>query len=332
MEVVLLVALLEEDLTGFGRPLLAVRGQPRDLLVAQPRKRPMQVRRLIGQLLAGGVAAHASRARPCRGAVNQLGSAMARPICGTVTTLMVEHFGAPSSPRDMRAFELTGRRATDDLAGRTVWCAFGLPQARDLAAALLQRLDWTADEGLSTGRMQVRADEPLRQLARRLDEMLRGRAAGAAELGRAEQEVYADGVEGGESLVGAQVRAGDVVVVHDPLSAALAAAIRERGAHALWHVTIAGGRPAEAARDFMRRFTGPIDAYVITRRRSMTAVMPGADVVARLEFGAEHPSEQGHHSRTEEVGWSALVADVVNGDRHQTVGGTRHARPGVAPR
>jgi trehalose synthase len=258
-----------------------------------------------------------------------------------VTTLLVEHFGVPSSPRDARAFELTGRRATDHLAGRTVWCACGLPRARGLVGTLIERFEWAADEGVSTGRIDVQGREPLRNLAGRLDEMLRARGRPDAELGAAEREVYADGVDSGEALVGDEVRPDDVVVVHDPLSAALAAAIRDRGAHAVWHVTVSSGRRAQAARDFIRRYADPIDAYVITRRRpvgrglveeSMVAVMPGADVVATRELGAEHPSDREHRFRTEEVGWSALLADVIGEDRRQTVGGTRQARPHVAPR
>jgi trehalose synthase len=258
-----------------------------------------------------------------------------------VTGLLVEHFGVPSSPRDARAFELAGRRATDHLAGRTVWCACGLPRARGLVATLIERFEWISEEGISTGRIDVEGHEPLRALAGRLDEMLRAGAPPAPALGAAEREVYSDGVASGEALVGEEVRPDDVVVVHDPLSAALAAAIRERGAHAVWHVTISGGRGAQAARDFIRRYSEPIDAYVITRRRavgrglveeSMVALMPGADVVATRELGAELPSDHEHRSRTEEVGWSALLADVISEDRRQSVGGTRHARPNVAAR
>jgi trehalose synthase len=258
-----------------------------------------------------------------------------------VTSLIVEHFGVPSSPRDARAFELTGRRATDYLAGRTVWCASGLPRARGLVAALVERFEWVSDEGVSTGRIEVQGREPLLELAGRLDEMLRAGARDDPGLGATEREVYAEGVDSGEVFVGDQVRPDDVVVVHDPLSAALAAAIRERGAHAVWHVTISSGRAAQAARDFIRRYTDSIDAYVMTVRRPvgrglveerMAALMPRADVVAALELGAEDPRDQEHRSRTEEVGWSALLADVISGDRRQTVGGTRHVRPTVAAR
>jgi hypothetical protein len=253
----------------------------------------------------------------------------------------VEHFGVPSSPRDARAFELTGRRATDDLAGRTVWCVCGLPRGRDLAARLAKRLEWAGDDGVSSGRVGVEGHQAFQELGRRLDEILHGRPPEPSELGPADAEIYDDGVRSGESLLGDGLGRDDVVVLHDALSAAVAEAIRERGAHAVWHLTLSAGRPAEAAHDFLRRHTGFIDAYVTTWRRpvgrglveeSITAVMPCADLVAARRLGAEDPRDEDHRLRTEEVGWSALLADVVRGDRHQTVGGTRGARPGVAAR
>jgi hypothetical protein len=111
------------------------------------------------------------------------------------------------------------------------------------------------------------------------------------------------------------VRPDDIVVVHDPLTAAGAEAIRERGAHAVWHV-LAPREPAPA-----------IDAYVMTGRTGdgaqiLLAVMPRAGIVAAKEI-------QGGYR---DVGWTSLLAHVVRTDRDECVGGTLHARPAVAPR
>jgi hypothetical protein len=112
------------------------------------------------------------------------------------------------------------------------------------------------------------------------------------------------------------VRQDDIVVVHHPLTAARADAIRERGAHAVWHV-VAPREPAPA-----------IDAYLMTGRTAdgaqiVAAVMPRAGIVAAKEI-------QGGSYR--DVGWTSLLADVVRTDRDECVGGTLHARPAVAPR
>lgn len=114
----------------------------------------------------------------------------------------------------------------------------------------------------------------------------------------------------------ADVRPGDIVVLHDPVTAAPADAIRQRGAHAVWHV-MAPRDPAPA-----------IDAYVMTARTAdgaqvVAALLPGAGIVIAKEMRGD---------TYRDVGWSSLLADVVRTDREECVGGTLHARPAVAPR
>ena len=114
----------------------------------------------------------------------------------------------------------------------------------------------------------------------------------------------------------ADVRPDDVVVLHDPLTADPADAIRQRGAHAVWHV-MSPHEPAPA-----------IDAYVVTGRtpdgaQVVAALMPGTGIVIAKEMrGAGY----------RDVGWASVLADVVRTDREECVGGTLHARPAVAPR
>jgi hypothetical protein len=64
----------------------------------------------------------------------------------------------------------------------------------------------------------------------------------------AAREAYASGAGRAEALIGGTVAPGDVVVLHDALTVALARAVRERGAHAIWHVRSARGAQAPGAR------------------------------------------------------------------------------------
>ena len=182
--------------------------------------------------------------------------------------------------------------------------------------------------------LEVPADARLRDLAERLDAMLEG--SSPSGLGAAERELCAEGVSGSEELVGA-VGPDDVVVVHDTLTALLAEALRERGAHAVWHVSFAPApSPAAvaAARTFLRRYTSLMDAYVMTWSppagrtgavvERIAALMPSTDAVAAKDIPATYA---GGEPRL--LGWSTVLADVVHGDRAETVGGTRHPRPTV---
>jgi hypothetical protein len=256
-----------------------------------------------------------------------------------VTSLTIDHLDPPSTARRMRAVEAVRRRALDELSGRTVWCASALPGRRASARRLRASLQWAGGGGLRSGVLEVDADERLRDLAQRLEAMLEG--SSPSSLGDAERELCAEGVRVSEDLVGA-VSPDDVVVVHDALTALLAEALRERGAHAVWRVsfTPAPSRPtaaAAAARTFLHRYTSRMDAYVMTwspydrRPRAVVeriaALMPSTDAVAAKDIPADYAGGE-----PRQLGWSTVLADVVNGDREETVGGTRHARPRVPVR
>jgi hypothetical protein len=126
-----------------------------------------------------------------------------------------------------------------------------------------------------------------------LERLLRGRAAVRA---------YADALVGPE----------DIVVLDRP---PLAPAVRERGAHAVVRV-----------RELPGSLTGAVDAYVIgwigpgPLMCHLAAVMPHAGRVAEKDMGA--PGD--------ELAWGSLLADVVDADREERVGGRRHVRPAVA--
>ena len=216
-----------------------------------------------------------------------------------MTSVVIEHFRPPTSVSDERSLRFRHERAADALAGRAVWCAAPLPPA--------------------TAQLEVAADEPLRHLAERLDAMLNGVAQGIAELGPEEREICAQAVRDPEP----GVRRGDVVLLHDALTALLAQAVRERGAHAVWCVGVAGRTPGRASYEawsFLRSHTAGVDAYLMRWGDGMAAVMPSADLVtidAEPDMG---------------LMWMSVLADVVSGDRDETVGGTLHPRPVVAAR
>ncbi|HEX7300827.1 MAG TPA: hypothetical protein VF257_17640 [Solirubrobacteraceae bacterium] len=251
-----------------------------------------------------------------------------------MTSLTIEQLGLPSSVRRMRALDAARERAADELGGRTVWCATALPGRRAAAQRLRASLQWGG--GVVTDLLEVAADDELRSLAERLDAMVEGGAA--SRLGAADAEICARRVRESEELLGA-VAPDDVVVFHDVPCALLVQAVRDRGAHAVWHVHLAAaprGPMADAVGAFLRRYTPGIDAYVTATSPSMrrgapveriTAVMPSADVVATKEIPSPFASGE-----PRQLGWSSVLADVVHTDRDETVGGTRHPRPTVAIR
>jgi len=58
------------------------------------------------------------------------------------------------------------------------------------------------------------------------------------------------------------------------------------------------------------------------------AAMPSPGLLAAKEIAATGAEAQALHNR----GWSTLLADIVDRDRGECVGGTLHARPAVPAR
>jgi hypothetical protein len=207
-----------------------------------------------------------------------------------------------------------------------VWCASASPRGRDEARALEGRL--RAGGGLDAASLDVDAGAWLRGLAQQLDALMT--PLRSAPLGVAQRAGCAEAAAAGERAVGSDVRAGDLVVVHDAVAALAAQAFRARGAHVVWLVDPAVGT---AAVDALHRYTGDVNAYISSsvRRgpagqvvRHVAALMPGADVLAAKQVVDPDPGDM--------LGWRSALADVVTDDRDEHVGGRRHVRPAVAVR
>ena len=251
-----------------------------------------------------------------------------------MSTLAFERFAAPSSRRAARTRERARGRAFDELAGRAIWCASALGAGRAPAEAMRACLGRARPDDVAVGLLEITPGEPLRSLAERLEAMLRGVEAEDAMLGRDDRRLCDEGIADAETQFAGTVRPGDVVLLNDSVTALLAGAVREQGAHAVWYVAMPpAGRRASAAeaRQFLDRYIAPLDAYLISRRRSLgrgrtvdriEALMPSARVVSAKESEASR----------DDLGWPAALADVVHADREETVGGTLHARPAVAAR
>jgi hypothetical protein len=254
-----------------------------------------------------------------------------------MTSLLIEHFDAPASTRDVRAMGAAEDRVGDVLAGRTVWCAMALAAASQAAQQLRARLEGAGPQ-VAAEPLFVDAGDQLRSVSERLDGMLVGARHPGAGVGSAEQELYADGARGGDELVPDSVVAEDVVVAHDALSALVARAARERGAHAVVRFRVAAGEGTSALRalDFLRSFTSGVDAYVLTwlergprgeAVERVAAAMPSAGIVAAKEFPLRLSGDQERR-----LAWRMALAEVVRSDRGECVGGRLHPRPTVAAR
>jgi hypothetical protein len=104
----------------------------------------------------------------------------------------------------------------------------------------------------------------------------------------------------------------------------------------VWRISVGSRQETVVATwRFLHRSPPRLDAYVTgwrppaSRRfaRGLAALISSPDVVCAKELeAAAGPTSY------EAITWISLLADVVESDRHDRVGGTLHARPAVAAR
>lgn len=245
-----------------------------------------------------------------------------------------DRIGVPIGLRERRVLAWLRSSAGDALAGRRVWGAAALSGGH----AAGWRLRNLLKDDLEIDPLAVEAAEPPARLARQLDAMLAGVSL-PQSLGAAARAAHARGAELAEPALSGRVRPGDVVVLHDCFTVSFAAALRDRGAHAVWHLRRRSGSPAPSVRaaiDFLARSGGAaLDAVVVDERvgiggpERVTALVPASQLIDIREVPLGDDA-----ARAERVAlaWISLLGDVVEEDRADRVGGTIQARPVVAAR
>jgi hypothetical protein len=245
-----------------------------------------------------------------------------------------DRIGPPAGLHERRVLAWLGSRAGDVLAGRVVWCAAALPGGHTAG----RRLGELLHGGLNIAPLPVEAADPPAELSRELEAMLAG-VPSPRSLGAAARTEYVRGAELAESSLVGRVRRGDVVVLHDCFTVSFTTALRDRGAHAIWHLrrrSRSGAPCVRAAIDFLDRGGGgAVDAVMIDERvgidgpERVTAFLPGAALLDIREV-----SGGGDASRAGRVAlaWTSLLGDIVEADRADHVGGTIRVRPVVPAR
>ncbi|MEZ5115392.1 MAG: glycosyltransferase [Candidatus Nanopelagicales bacterium] len=130
-------------------------------------------------------------------------------------------------------------------------------------------------------------------ITKRLHHRLHGSEGDGGPLGQAEHEVFDRVSRANSDELAATVVAGDVVILHDPQPAGLAAAVRSWGVPVVWrcHVGVDfRNEYTDEAWDFLRPYLEPsVDAYVFTReayapdwvpRDRLAVIKPSIDPLA----------------------------------------------------
>jgi trehalose synthase len=152
------------------------------------------------------------------------------------------------------------------LAGSAVVCVSSTPAGGGVAEMLRVLLPYVRGVGIDVRWLVIEGDERFFAITKRLHNHLYGDEGDGGPLGREEHRHYEAVLRANAAQLANAVRPGDLVIIHDPQPAGLAAAMRRR-ARVVWrcHVGVdAGNARTEAGWEFLRRYVEPrnVDAYV----------------------------------------------------------------------
>ncbi len=132
-------------------------------------------------------------------------------------------------------------------------------------------LPYARGAGVDARWLVIEGDERFFAITKRLHNHLYGVAGDGGPLGEDEHRHYEAVLRDNAAQLAGAVRPGDIVVLHDPQPAGLAAAMHQRGARVIWrcHVgTDTANERTEEGWEFLRRYLEPpvAEAYVFSRR------------------------------------------------------------------
>jgi len=188
------------------------------------------------------------------------------------------------------------RSVRDRLARRVIWNVSSTAIGGGVAEMLQSLLAYTRSMGIDTRWLVIGGTEEFFRVTKRLHHALHGSAGGGATLDAEAHLVYERTLERNAQEMSALLRPGDVVILHDPQTAGLAASARAAGAHVIWRCHIGSDRPDEQTREgwaFLEPYLKHASYFVFSRESYVPdSCDHGRSVVIQPSIDAFSPKNQ----------------------------------------
>ncbi len=182
--------------------------------------------------------------------------------------LPIERF-RPALGDEWPEIEAAVRHARVLLEGRTIWHINSTDRGGGVVELLRSLLSYAAGAGANVRWLVVTGRPEFFAITKRLHNRLHGSEGDGGPLDADARAVYERTLERNAAEIGALIRPDDVVVCHDPQTAGLVEALRERCRGVLWRCHVGVDRPNDVVRaawDFLRPYVEPADGYIFSRR------------------------------------------------------------------
>jgi trehalose synthase len=172
-------------------------------------------------------------------------------------------------PERAERFATMARATRDLLAGRTVINVSSTATGGGVAELLQTLLAYARGVGVDARWFVIEGSPDFFEITKRIHNHLYGTAGDGGPLGGAARDTYEAVLRGNADDLLALVQPGDVVLLHDPQTAGLAATVRRAGGVVVWRCHVGVDSPnaeVELAWDWLRPYLTDVDAFVFSRR------------------------------------------------------------------
>jgi trehalose synthase len=171
-------------------------------------------------------------------------------------------------PERAKRFDAIARAARAALAGRSVLNVNSTASGGGVAEMLRTLLAYSRGAGVDAQWLVIHGDPEFFTITKRIHNKLHGAPGDGGPLGSDERHHYESVLRGNAEELLALVRRHDIVLLHDPQTAGLAAALARAGALVVWRCHVGAdvvNAHVEQAWGFLRPYLDDVDAYVFSR-------------------------------------------------------------------
>ncbi|MBK5218355.1 MAG: glycosyltransferase [Thermoleophilia bacterium] len=194
---------------------------------------------------------------------------MARPKFVQIPSHSLERF-EPLLGKDFSAVQKAAKKSRRRYDGRAIWHVSSTLRGGGVAEMLRSLLPYVRGAGVDTRWVVLRERAEFFALTKRIHNNLHGDPGDGGELGPAERQIYEHSLATSARHFSSLLQPRDVVFLHDPQTAGLAAQAKAAGATVVWRCHIGTDQPNEvalSAQDFLRPYLRDADAFVFSRRQ-----------------------------------------------------------------
>jgi trehalose synthase len=198
-----------------------------------------------------------------------------------VGPLPPDRFRSVLTSAGVEELERTVEQGRSLLHGRVVWNVNSTPRGGGVAELLRSLLAYSRGAGVDARWVVIEGNPEFFSVTKRLHNHLHGSPGDGGPLGPREEAVYRETGRANADELAALVRAGDVVLLHDPQTAALAEPLREAGAQVVWRCHVGLDVPndlARAAWSFLLPHVEPAETYVFSREAFVWESLDGSRI------------------------------------------------------